>query len=805
MINPMDRRAFLQQTGTLLAAATLPGVPAFSQEPSAYGRAVLPINRGWRYHPSKVAGAEAPNFDDSSFEAVVIPHTNISLPWHNFDDKDYEFISTYRRRFKTPSGIQDKRVFVDFEGVMTASTVWINGVPLGEYKGGFTPFSFELTPHLRTDGENVLTVQVDSTERSDIPPFGYEIDYMTFGGIYREVSLRVVPAYYLDNIFAHPKDVLNGKPGLDVDCFLSGTSPRGDLILEAELLDGDRTLAKASKSFRVSSAKDPDAADDPTTSAPVYLSTETVSDPGKQTISFKEIDGVKLWDLTTPNLYTVRVRLLRAGRVMDEDTRRIGFREATFTDHGFSLNGRIIKLRGLDRHQTFPFAGQAMPERVQRQDAKILRHKLHCNIVRTSHYPQSRHFLDCCDEIGLLVLEEIPGWQHIGPEPWKLVAIDNVGRMVRRDWNHPSVILWGVRINESPDDHSFYTRTNALAHALDPTRQTGGIRNFEQSELLEDVFTINDFGFPLRAPNHPRYLNTEFVGHTFPTKTTDDDERQREHTLRHARIHNQLASDPQYAGGIGWCAFDYNTHANFGAGDRICYHGVTDIFREPKPAAGFYKSQCDPSEEVVLEPAFHWANGDESTSFTVALVCSNCDHLKFYERANSVASNPWELIAELDPDRTEFQHLKYPPFLLDRNKLQQPHRHVWGDLRIDGYLQGKQVASKTLSGLGVDQKFVLLPDDTMLQADGADTTRVVMRVTDEFGATRTYANDPIVLRLEGPATLIGDNVFALVGGTGAVWLRAKEQAGAVRLTATHPRLGSQTIELNLTAVPAELI
>ena len=801
----MDRRVFLQGTGTLLVAATLPGIPAFPEELTAGGRLILSINRGWRYHPSKVAGAEAPEFDDSLFEEVVVPHTNISLPWHSFDDKDYQFISTYRRRFKTPPDAQGKRIFVDFEGVMTASTVWINGVPLGEYKGGYTPFSFELTPHLRKDGENVLTVQVDSTERSDIPPFGYEIDYMTFGGIYREVSLRVVPALYLDNIFAHPKDVLHGKPSLDVDCFLAGTAPGGDLVLEAELLDGDRTLAKVSRSFSVSPASDPDAVIDPATSAPVYLSTETPNDPAKQTISFKDIDGVKLWDLATPNLYTVRVRLLRAGSILDEDTRRIGFREAMFTDHGFSLNGRIIKLRGLDRHQTFPFAGQAMPARVQRQDAKILRHNLHCNIVRTSHYPQSRHFLDCCDEIGLLVLEEFPGWQHIGPEPWKLIAIDNVGRMVRRDWNHPSIILWGVRINESPDDHSFYTRTNALAHALDTTRQTGGIRNFEESEFLEDVFTINDFGFPLKKPNHPRYLNTEFVGHTFPTKTTDNDERQREHTLRHARIHNQLASDPQYAGGIGWCAFDYNTHANFGAGDRICYHGVADIFREPKPAAGFYRSQCDPSEEIVIEPAFHWANSDESIYFTEAVICSNCDHLKLYQRSNSIVTNPWELIAELDPDRANFQYLKYPPFILDRIKLQQDHRHVWGDLRIDGYLQGKQVASKTLSGLGVDQKFTLIPDDCALRADGADTTRVVMRVTDEFGATRTYANDPIVFNLEGPATLIGDNPCALIGGTGAVWIRAKEQAGIVRLTAKHPRLGSRTIELHLSAVPAEVV
>jgi beta-galactosidase len=801
----MQRRDFLKTTSTVLAGAALPGAAAFAAEPGGNGRQTLSINRNWRYSPSKVAGAESPSFDDSGFERVVVPHTNIALPWHSFDDKAYEFVSTYRRRFKTPAGSAGKRVFVDFEGAMTASTVWINGVSLGEYKGGFTPFSFELTAHLKPEGaENVLVVYVDSTEREDIPPFGNEIDYMTFGGIYREVALRVVPSLYLDNIFAQATEVLSGKPSLFVECFLAGKAA-GPMSLEVELLDGGRVVAKAAAPLTAKPAADPKAALDPETSAPVYASTETVYDLSRQTVLLKELGGIKLWELDAPQLYSVRVRLVQAGKTVDEDSRRIGFREAMFTDQGFSLNGKIVKLRGLDRHQTFPFVGQAMPARVQRQDAIILRKGLHCNIVRTSHYPQSRHFLDACDELGLLVLEEIPGWQHIGPEPWKLVAIDNVGRMVRRDWNHPSIILWGVRINESRDDHDFYVRTNALAHALDTTRQTGGIRYFQESEFLEDVFTMNDFGFPLKKPVHGKYLNTEFVGHTFPTKTTDDDERQREHTLRHARIHNQLASDPQYAGGIGWCAFDYNTHANFGSGDRICYHGVTDIFRENKPAATFYKSQCDPAEEIVLEPAFHWANSDESTSFTKAVVCSNCDHLKFYERADSGEDQSWELLAELDPERVEFNHLKYAPFILDRSKIERKNRHGWGDLRIDGFLGGKQVASKTLSGSGVDRKFALLPDDTALVADGADTTRVVLRVTDEFGALRTYANDPIMFKLEGPATLIGDNPFALIGGTGAVWIRAREQAGTVRLTGTHPRLGSQAVEIALSASPPELI
>ena len=774
----MDRRNFLRNTSTLMAGAALaPHVfsddLALASASATQGRRILPINRNWRYHRTFTEAATAKSFDDSSFEKIVVPHTNARLPWHGFDEKTYELVSIYRRHFKLPKEARGQHVFVDFEGVMTASTVWINGTRLGEYKGGYTPFSFELTPHLDFDGENVLAVAVDSTERPDIPPFGYEIDYLTFGGIYREVSLRIVPAIFIENIFVKSKDVLTGKPSLDVDCFLQNLeSSSKPLTIEVELLDGDSVQAKASQKAAASGS-----------------STEAVAN----TVHLEGLSGIRLWSLEQRNLYSVRVRLLRGTQVIDEDSRRFGFRQAQFTDHGFELNGKVIKLRGLDRHQTFPFVGQAMPGRVQRQDAKILRDRLKCNIVRASHYPQSRHFLDACDEIGLLVLEEIPGWQHIGDEAWKQLSVDNVRRMIRRDWNHPAIILWGVRINESKDDHDFYTKTNAMAHQLDPTRQTGGIRYFQESEFLEDVFTMNDFGWPLKPPNHPRYLNTEFVGHTYPTKTIDNVERLTEHTIRHARIHDQLASNPQYAGGIGWCAFDYNTHGDFGSGDHICYHGVTDIFREPKPAAGFYKSQCDPAEEVVLEPAFHWARGDESIGFSKAVISSNCDHVKLY-----IAN---QLVVEVDPDRKQFAHLRYAPFVIQLNEL----FHKWGDLRIEGYIQGKQVIVKNYSGKGVDEKFTLIPDDTRLVADGADTTRVVLRVTDGFGNIRPFANDAIRFVIEGPAEMIGDNPFVLIGGTGAVWIRAKEEPGEVRLTATHPQLGPQQVRFEIAATSAEEI
>jgi beta-galactosidase len=774
----MDRRGFLKQTGTFLAGAALAPYAlsesdAQTEAPQGTGRLVLPMNRNWRYSRTFVDGAHSKDFDDSGFDRIVIPHTNVRLPWHGFDEKTYELVSLYRRRFKLPVAAHGKRVFVDFEGVMTASTLWINGQKLGEYKGGYTPFSFDLTPHLDFDGENVLAVDVDSTERADIPPFGYEIDYLTFGGIYREVSLRIVPATFIENVFVRPRDVLSAGPSVDVDCFVQHLEPSKDILtIDVELFDGQRVIAKASQQVASSAA---------------------ATEPLPHTLRLDHLNGIALWDLENHKLYSARVRLRHGSQLLDEDSRRFGFRKAEFTDHGFELNGKVIKLRGLDRHQTFPWVGQAMPGRVQRRDADILRNKLKCNIVRTSHYPQSRHFLDACDEMGLLVLEEIPGWQHIGDQAWQDISVDNVRRMIRRDWNHPSIILWGVRINESRDNHDFYIRTNALAHQLDPSRQTGGIRYFQESEFLEDVFTMNDFGFPLKPPNHPRYLNTEFVGHTYPTKTIDQVERLTEHTIRHARIHDQLASNPQYAGGIGWCAFDYNTHGNFGSGDRICYHGVTDIFREPKPAAGFYKSQCDPAEEIVLEPAFHWARGDASIGFSKAVVCSNCDHLKFYIDD--------KLIADVDPDRTQFAHLRYAPFVLEMGEL----FHKWGDLRLEGYIQGKQVISKNFSGRGVDTKFMLLPDDTELIADGADSTRVVLRVTDEFGAVQPFANDAIRFEITGPGEIIGDNPFSLIGGTGAVWIRARETSGKVTLTANHPYLGAQRVEITIASAPAEAV
>ena len=305
---------------------------------------------------------------------------------------------------------------------------------------------------------------------------------------------------------------------------------------------------------------------------------------------------------------------------------------------------------------------------------------------------------------------------------------------------------------------------------------------------------MNDFGFPLKPPNHPRYLNTEFVGHTYPTKTIDNKERLTEHMLRHARIHNQLASDPQYAGGLGWCAFDYNTHARLSEAATASATTASPTFSaNPSPRRDFTSRNAIPrtkscsSRRSTGRAATSRSDLRRRWSARIAIILSSI-----------LRTSWWRKPIQTKPSLPIFAIRR---FLVDL-------KHVvdhWGDLRIEGYLNSKLAITKTLSGRGIDQKFVLLPDDTSLHADGADTTRVVLRVTDEYGAIRPLANDSIKLVLEGPAEIIGDNPFALIGGTGAVWIRSKEQAGTARLTATHPRLGTQQVSFEIAASSQETV
>jgi beta-galactosidase len=734
----------------------------------------ISLNREWLYKDNFKEEYINSSYDDSDFITVNLPHSNKEVPYNYFDEKSYQFVSCYRKKFTVGMENKDKLLYLDFEGVMTYARVFCNGVYVGEHKGGYTPFSVDITSCVNFGKENVIAVMVDSTEREDIPPFGYVIDYLTFGGIYREVSLRIVDKVHINNVFAKTLQVLTEEKKVLAEVYINNTSKaHGEFKLNAYLCEGERILAEKQELFSLSDG--------------INI---------KYEIQLDYIKEAKLWDIESPNLYDFKVLIECCSGYADSFAVRIGFRETTVTEGGFYLNGRRLKIRGLNRHQSYPYVGYAMPARAQRKDADILKYDLNLNTVRTSHYPQSRHFLDRCDEVGLLVFEEIPGWQHIGNEDWKAVACENVREMIKRDWNHPSIFLWGVRINESGDDHDFYTKTNAIAHELDDTRQTGGVRCIEQSEFLEDVYTMNDFihrgeEIVLRDQKHVTglnkhvpYLVTEFNGHIYPTKRFDNEERLIEHALRHFRVNSKAALENNISGAIGWCAFDYNTHFDFGSGDRICYHGVMDMFRIPKFAAFMYKSQVDPDKERVLEPLTFWSRGERNIGMIVPqVICTNCDTVELYVEG--------KFLGKYYPDKENFSGIEYAPVFI--HEIPGDWGVSWGEAEFKGYVNGKEVISKKFSRSPLPKLITAEADDLNLSSGDMDATRIVYKVVDEAGNILPYINEPVEFEISGPGEIIGPKITAFIGGCIAVWIRTAGEKGSIKLKARSGRLEAEEL------------
>ena len=753
-------------------------------------RTLIPLWQNWQFTENFEDQYLQHDCDESHFTEVQLPHTVKELPYHYFDEKTYQFQSCYRKKFAVSPNLQEMRLFVDFDGVMCYAKVFVNGQFVGEHKGGYVPFSVEITQYVEY-GEaesNLLVVYVDSTERADIPPFGGEVDYLCYGGIYRDVTLRAVPHCHIESMYAHPVSVLTAEKSLQVDVAIAHSDRTNKSIdVSAALFDSkNRKRAELTRSLEVSVPS---------------LSLSMLMD---------ELTGLKLWTLERPELYRVEVSLLEDGIVCDSVSTRIGFRTVEFTPKGFFLNGKLLKLRGLNRHQSFPYVGYAMPERVQQKDADILKYELGVNLVRTSHYPQSPYFLDRCDEIGLLVFEETPGWQHIGDSAWQDVACENIRKMIIRDRNHPSIILWGVRINESPDCTAFYQRTNTIAHELDPYRQTGGVRCIEKSEFFEDVYTMNDFiygaqGLPVgtaagaaRVLRPQRevtgqadlvpYLITEFGGHIYPTKRFDQEERLVEHAKLHLSVQNAAALDPQKCGAIGWCAFDYNTHANFGSGDRICYHGVMDMFRIPKFAASVYASQLPVEVRPVLEPLTHYTVGDRAVGGIAPLiVCTNCTAIRL-----TIGGKDLGLFY---PAIDRYPGLTHPPVVIEN--LSSVWGGGWEDAVFTGYRNGKECITRRFTANPVAAQLVLTADETKLRADIPDAVRFVVRLLDQAGNELPYSSEIVQIKLKGPAKVVGPQEFSLIGGARGFWIKTLGKAGTVKVSAQTGELKSETVSVRI--------
>lgn len=758
-----------------IAGATPFGVMPTAALRSGKMRSNQKLNTEWAFKSGFDAAWIDANLEG---EAITLPHNAVDLPLNYFDETAYQHAFTYQRALIWEDAWDGAEVELRFDAAMADAVVWCNGVEVVRHADGYTPFTARLTPHL-TKGENRITVRIDGSENPEIPPFGGRIDYLTYAGIYRDVWLRVLPRAHIRNVKIETPEVLaTAKTAL-----FKITTEAASGAAEAVIFD-----SHGAEVARGSGQISGDLAE----------------------ISITDLRGISLWSCETPTLYTAQITLSSGDKILT----RFGFRQIDWTPNGFLLNGEALKLRGLNRHQSFPYSGYAQGKRAQERDADILRFDLGCNIARTSHYPQSPYFLDRCDEIGLLVFEEIPGWQHIGGAKWQDESVQNVARMIERDWNHPSIIIWGVRINESFDNHDFYMRTNAMARDLDPTRPTGGVRYITDSEMLEDVYTMNDFvlgEFELPGNNRPRtplrtqsevtgqpkpvpYIITEYNGHMFPTKAGDPEAHQAEHVIRHLEVLNAAHADPQISGCIGWCMYDYNTHKDFGAGDRICHHGVMTIFREPKFAAYAYSSQKPADEGIVMEPVTVWARGERNIGGVLPLIIlTNCDEVELAFA---------DVVKRVGPDLERFGHLPNPPVIIDDRHFSPDELGHWGQSwhggRITGYLNGEKVAERIFPGDSVPTTLEVAPDVWEAEADPSEDIRVIFRALDQAGNKMMFLNDPLTLQVEGPATLIGPEMTVLAGGTSGAWLRLTGGIGAITLRVTSPRFGALSVVLNVT-------
>lgn len=754
-------------------------------------------------------------------DPVRLPHTVKELPLHYADHNAYQMICGYRRNLDVSSDMAGKRLFLQFDGAGHIATVYINGRELSTHRSGYTAFRVDITEAVRP-GSNLIAVKLDATENPAIPPFGFVIDYLTYGGLYREVWLDVREESYIEDVYAV-------TPALDQLRVQITSVKANGCCYRIRLTDTDGTLMLENTY--------------PAEEKPILI----------------YCPRVKPWSCEEPNRFRLEVTLLRPdSSAADTQSVMIGFRTAEFKHDGFYLNGKKTFLRGLNRHQCFPYVGYAVPERLQREDARILKEELGCNAVRTSHYPQSHYFIDECDRLGLLVFTEIPGWQHLGDDGWKDQACENVREMVKQYRNHPSIVLWGVRINESRDDDELYRRTNAIAHELDPSRATSGVRYLERSSLLEDVYSFNDFshkgdngGVRPKKAVAPTAENaiiiSEHNGHMFPTKSFDPWVKRQEHALRHARVLNDAMADGDHAGCFGWCMFDYATHKDFGSGDRICYHGVLDSFRNPKLAAAVYASQ---SENVpVLEIGSTMDIGDyPGGQIGDFFVFTNADAVRLYKNGSFVTTlkktdypallhGPLtvdDTIGDLLESQEHFPKAKadllrkcllavakrglagmtvadkammvkamvsYGLTMDDAVALYGKYVGNWGGAatvwRFDAIKNGKVAASRTRCPSAKLHLDITASHTALTEGDTYDMAAVRIRILDEYGNTASYAQLPVTLTLEGPAELVGPTAVTAEGGMCGTYIRTAGRGGNALLTVSAPGLDKQEIPFTL--------
>ena len=732
---------------------------------------------------------------EKTWEPVSLPHTAYIEPL--VVNNQWQGICFYRKSFDVGEELKGKQLFIEFEGAMELADVWINDKHILRHAGGYLPFTIDITDAVTYGETNAITVKLDNYDHPTIPPGKplSGVDFSYYHGIYRDVNFIVTDRLHITDpvhagleagggIFVTYADVCKDKATINVKTHVknSDTAVADTTIIQALINKDGKTIATSiSKANSVAASGD------------------------RHIEQSFTVDNPDLWSPNNPYLYTLRTVIARDGKPVDQIDTKIGIRWFEFSrEEGFKVNGKPIFLNGTNRHQEYPYIGNALSNNAQYRDIWKIRNA-GFNTLRLGHYPQDPAVLDACDKLGMIVIEPIPGWQFFNNSEIFIERIyDNVREMIRRDRNHPSVALWEVVLNESWAPQWLETKAYEIAHKELPGPQCFacgdpyGAKCWDVSynQWQEDITRPQNA--QLDKPGFIReYGDFEFGGHYSTSRQYRRDGQQG--LLQSAwnfqwSLNRYKAQYPWTVGCATWLMYDHNR----GGSENVEASGTADIFRIPKFTYYFFQSQRSPFAElptVESGPMIHIANyWTEPTSSEKVIVYSNCDLVELFVNGKSVVrqkpdSGP---STEYGPrykggnsfDGGNAEHLDHPPFTFT-NVTFKP-----GKLKAVGYINGKEVTQDIVSTPG-NPAAISIDFDTSgrdLTADGSDTIFVYASIIDDKGNPNFTVTNEITFEVNGPAKLIGDNPVIAEAGIATILMQADTKPGSITVSANSNEL-----------------
>ena len=775
------------------------------------GREVYSMNPAWRFHKGAVEGAETKEFNDKDWTVVSLPDGIEYLPTEASGCINYQGEVWYRKHFTPDAALKGKKLFLHFEAIMGKSKVFVNGKLLTEHFGGYLPVIADVTDVLDWNGDNVIAVWADNSDDPSYPPGKAQdvLDYTYFGGIYRDCWLIAH-----NNVFITDPNYENEVAGGGLFVAFGKVS---DALAEVQLKIHVRNATKNPFSGRVEyMLLQPDGTEVARLSDKIQVKAgraTTVSDrmPVKQPM---------LWTPSTPTLYNLLVRVLdKEGNVIDGYRRRIGIRSIEFKGKdGFYLNGRPYgkPLIGANRHQDFAVVGNAVANSIHWRDAKKLK-DVGMEIIRNAHCPQDPAFMDACDELGLFVIVNTPGWQFWNDAPeFAQRVYSDIRNVVRRDRNHPSVWLWEPILNETwyPADFAKNTRDIVDAEYPYPYCYSGSDSEARGHENFPVYFAhpANMQDASKEIDPTKTYFTREWgdnvddwSSHNSPSRVARNwgEQPMRVQAQHYACPYYPVTSydvlykqSPQHVGGCLWHSFDHQR----GYHPDPFYGGLMDVFRQPKYSYYMFMAQrpaVKNDRNAGSGPMVYIAHEMTPFSGKDVTVYSNCDEVRLtfnkggktytYKKDKNRPGMPSPVITF--PDVYDFMMDK----AFSRTQKQDD---VY--LLAEGLIDGKVVATHKVVPARRPEKILLWMDNegTDLKADGSDFVTVVAAVADKNGNIKRLNNYNICFSIEGEGRLLGGpgvlaNPVPVKWGTAPVLVQSTLKPGKIRITASVLFEGSQ--------------